>query len=452
MDSHLAMQTAADVLTFYLGLALALSLSEFRIRRKNANLIFAALTLLSVGACFTLGGLSTSPHASYFFELALCFPGTLALFLVTRDSFFKVLFNFWSQMDVLILASLISGLLTLPVGWGAACFALRTALLLLVMLLYVKKVRGPFRMVVDSVKMGWAVIAFIPICIYVLTYLLSLFVSSPFLIHFCIFMLYALFILIYTVIYITFRNTYQLMAQIQTEQNLRIQVEMQKKQLSLIDEKLEEAKIFRHDLHHHLTVISANLTDGNIEAAQQYIRELSRGIERTRVKTYCQNYSVNAILSAYITRAEDMGIHVTAHVQIPREIAVNDLELSVIFANCVENAAEACAALPPGEKKWLDILAKPKGRMLTIQIRNSFHGKIQFYDNRLPVSRKSGPGGTGCRSVVSIVHKHHGVADFSAQGNVFTVRIVLNNSCIPAPGGAANPVPPCPAPQEDSAC
>ena len=77
-------------------------------------------------------------------------------------------------------------------------------------------------------------------------------------------------------------------------------------QMKMIDENLKtriaaekDLKILRHDIRHNLILLNDYIQNGKISDAQKFISKLSDSIDKTSVKTFCVNNSVNVIISHY---------------------------------------------------------------------------------------------------------------------------------------------------------
>ena len=54
------------------------------------------------------------------------------------------------------------------------------------------------------------------------------------------------------------------------------------------------------------------------------------------------NTALDAILSTKIAIAKSKGIYVTTKIQIPEDIAIEPIDMCIIFGNALDNAIEAC--------------------------------------------------------------------------------------------------------------
>ena len=105
---------------------------------------------------------------------------------------------------------------------------------------------------------------------------------------------------------------------------------------------------------------------------------------------YCSDPILNATLTAYIGQAENAGITIEHHLAIPETLPVDSSELSICFANALENAIKACENLPKNERKIIiRCIHKPA---FMFEIENPYKGIITFGKNGLPVSTRIGHG------------------------------------------------------------
>ena len=161
-------------------------------------------------------------------------------------------------------------------------------------------------------------------------------------------------------------------------------------QAEAIRDSEEQMRLYRHDLRHYLNSVTALIREGKVDEALQILDHFDDLTTPTR-KRYCQNTTVNAVLSFYLAKAEQAGILVDACCELPQQLPVDAIELSVVLANAIENACQALAALPPGQEKKLTLRCVG-GPPLVLEIANPYCGKIAFDQNHLPCAERQGHG------------------------------------------------------------
>lgn len=105
-------------------------------------------------------------------------------------------------------------------------------------------------------------------------------------------------------------------------------------------------------------------------------------------------------------------------VQIPRELSVTAADLYILLGNTLDNAIEACAALPP-EQREINIKLKTHNRILFYEIENPY---APSYGNRV----RGGLHGYGLQNVRRCVEKYQGTLEIQKGDNIFRVIAHMN--------------------------
>lgn len=151
---------------------------------------------------------------------------------------------------------------------------------------------------------------------------------------------------------------------------------------------------------------------------REYITALIRDIP-TAVQDYCENPTVNAIVSHYASRCQRDGIAFSARLTVPAQSeGLDDRALCVVFANLLENAVEACGRMNGGGK-FVRLNSSVEYGILTITMDNSFDGKTTIKDGNFYSSKRTDTPGVGLGSIRAVAKAHYGDARFEADGQVF---------------------------------
>ncbi len=130
-------------------------------------------------------------------------------------------------------------------------------------------------------------------------------------------------------------------------------VEMQEEQARQHLEEVRsihnEMRGYKHDFHHHLQALKGQLEAGQVDRAIAYLEQLDRSLQTVDTLLKTGNVTVDAILSAKLAQARAAGIAVTAEANLPPELSLTDLELSIVIGNLLDNAIEGCRSAA-GEK------------------------------------------------------------------------------------------------------
>jgi len=195
-------------------------------------------------------------------------------------------------------------------------------------------------------------------------------------------------------------------------------LDFQREQYERLMESIESVRFMRHDLRHHLAVVSEYAQSGNIAGIQGYMEGVETGLSAARGKVYCENHAVSAITAYYLSLAENQGVEATVKLTVPGETGqIRDSDLCVIVGNFLENAVEACRNVPDGER-FLRLFSFMQDGTLTFTMENSFDGKAKEQGGVL-FSRKHEGEGVGLSSVRAVAAKYGGAARFESKGKTF---------------------------------
>lgn len=184
------------------------------------------------------------------------------------------------------------------------------------------------------------------------------------------------------------------------------------------------AAAYRHDMRHHFAILQGMASEGSIQKIKTYLQTAQSDIEAITPIRFCENETVNLILSTFITKAKHAGITMTVDVRLPGAIPLSDTELCSLLSNGLENAIIAAAACPDPERRVVSVKATVHKANLLIMIENPYTGEI-IMNGGLPQSSREGHG-YGTRSIAAIADAHSGQAIFSAEDGVFTLKVMLS--------------------------
>lgn len=204
------------------------------------------------------------------------------------------------------------------------------------------------------------------------------------------------------------------------------QVELQKQNYKALSKSLKNYYTFKHDIRHHIMAIKSMLDAQNYVAASEYFEKFNKNEIYRGADILCKNFTMDSILKYYMRIAINSNIDFKVNANIPDDINIDNIDLSVVMGNCIENAIEACSNISDGRKKYINVKAEVKGLQLIFKIRNSFNGEIKKEGNIIKTS-KSGEGhGIGVTSVRNITEKYNGHFNIKYNDNEFEVNIIMN--------------------------
>lgn len=353
--------------------------------------------------------------------------------ICSKDRFFVSLFSFLTFVNIYVSISYISDNLAISFDGNAfvgARIVIRTLIYLVILPLLFKYVRVRFRNLVDTLDKEWRAATLVPL-FFMWMQIMVLYYPAPYW-HWTsgawsrviIVAVYMLFLAVYYLLYIQASAIVEKYA-------------LEKKQLLIAQqEKLWESELIRqkaeanlanqqrHDMHHHNAVIIDLLQNGDTEQLKAYMKSVDAALDAHNTNSFCSNPIANSIFNLYARRAEEEGIKTTFHVSVPKVIGIDNIDLTCVLGNALENALEGCLRLPKDVEREINVIVKFLDNRLRIQVENTCATDIVF-DGEMPITQKQG-GGTGTKSILYTAERYDGTAGFSAIDGNFITQIVLN--------------------------
>ncbi len=188
-------------------------------------------------------------------------------------------------------------------------------------------------------------------------------------------------------------------------------------------EKIERnARQTRHDFRHHNMVVMELAERQDYKNILQYLAEYERIEDEKFDRKFSKNYAVNSLISAYMRKAQQRGIAMSAEIRLDKTLGVSDVDLVSIFSNILENAVNGCARVTTARR--IEIVAQQKNAMILLKCENSCADDIHFC-NGIPQSKDH--EGIGVESILNIVEKYSGDVHFTAENGIFCCSVLLRN-------------------------
>ena len=173
----------------------------------------------------------------------------------------------------------------------------------------------------------------------------------------------------------------------------------------------------RHDRRHHNLLMLEYANNGDLESVKEYLGSLVESDNEVRGEVrYCENMTMNTVLTVYERRAKKNGISVTISADGSRDMNVLLQDLVIVIANLFENAINATAKLKKIDPH-IDILIKESPQRLVIKVENPCKTNLSFDESGF---------GVGIRSVIATANKYEGMYDFTAEDGIFSAKVSLN--------------------------
>lgn len=204
-----------------------------------------------------------------------------------------------------------------------------------------------------------------------------------------------------------------LLVQALSKQNLVVEQEhLLQQQLQIENEKAEALtqaytaqRKLTHEFRHHLDALSGLLSQGEIEMAKAYIRDLAPQTIEGSYVVNTKNPLLDAILSQKYACAAKQGNKLYFQLQDLQNPKISTPDLVVIVSNLLDNALEAVQKVPEG---IIEFKIQQTEDEFLISVRNQVKENITIVNNEPPRTTKiSGFNGMGLPNTIAVLEKYN---------------------------------------------
>ena len=192
-----------------------------------------------------------------------------------------------------------------------------------------------------------------------------------------------------------------------------------------LQDRMEETRRMRHDLRHHIHMVSYYLEEKEYDKLQEYVNTYRDSIPDGDKISFCNHRIINNIIFYFASQAREHEIDFDAKLSIAEDMAMNDHEIAVLLGNLIENAMDACMEQESSERR---IIIKGKGdaHSLIFTIDNTFENEIKKNKKGEFITTKPSGNGIGINSAKKIVERYNGFFSADKKGDMFCVSFMLN--------------------------
>ena len=394
--------------------------STLKYNKKITYIVWGAWVALQTVLLFFTEFVLTNWALQFFVGFVLSLVGQYVIFFATTKG--RLAQRIFTILTYSIFFCIVMSLLTMISGTFSELHWALTALIEAVLLstivtYFLRYVCTLCRAASKNITTGWAPLIFVNIVFIITIILSSVFpvrltsFNDPAVITF-VFLSISI-MAVYPVIFSSINHMSEAAEkrEVETQNKLLVaQIEAETAQLAADSQS-------RHDRRHHNFIMLGLAKNGDYESLKEYLESLVDDDNKVWGETrYCENTTINMILTMYKRRAKENGISVKISAKASGSLAVPPQDLVIVIANLFENAINATAKLN-GKGRNIDIQIKDSPERLLIKIDNPCRANLSFDETLY---------GIGIRSVIATTTKYEGMYDFTVEDGVFSAKIILN--------------------------
>ena len=148
---------------------------------------------------------------------------------------------------------------------------------------------------------------------------------------------------------------YWLLAKADCEASRRVEAEQSARRLALgrmqvraLTDRMAQARRARHDLRQHMVVLHGYARGDDLPGLRRYLDALVADLGADETLAVCEHVVVNAVVSYYVSVVRAMGVRPDVRMDVPADLMGDSTDLTVLFGNLLENAADALQAMASG--------------------------------------------------------------------------------------------------------
>ena len=192
--------------------------------------------------------------------------------------------------------------------------------------------------------------------------------------------------------------------------------EMLEKSLSAVNQKY-------HDLKYQIAILKQ---EANAEKSIAYLSRMEEEIRMYEAQNKTGHRVLDTILTGKSLYCKQNWIEMTVVADGQAISFMDDMDISTLFGNALDNAIEGAEKVQNKEKKLIHVAVAKQNGFLRIRIENCFDEKLTFF-NGLPNTTKKDTKnhGYGLKSIESTATKYGGTVSIHTENSWFELRILI---------------------------
>lgn len=209
------------------------------------------------------------------------------------------------------------------------------------------------------------------------------------------------------------------------EKELRL---LQKKNYTLLLEKEEETKKYRHDMSNHITCLYQLAQKEDAEQTMLYLEKMRHNLRTISKMSYETGIEIlDILLNTMLADLSDVEISIKG--KCSGNIAINEVEGCTVFSNLLQNALDELQRQTMGPKK-LTVQVNGGKLYSSIIVMNTISETSQIDLRRLETKKIDKENhGYGINNIKNILEKTGGKLELKIEEGQFIAEVTLRNCC-----------------------
>lgn len=222
---------------------------------------------------------------------------------------------------------------------------------------------------------------------------------------------YIIFVIIYFFIFYRLIKYNQLKEEVSLLEKLKHIKQQQKENIEIA---IEADKKKQEQIVKHLHLVINELDYDNYDQAKELFYSIYDDFKANKLKTYCNNAYVNAVLVNKKILMDENQIRTTFDILLPQNIDLDVLVLPTILFNILDNAIQACQIC---KDRFINLSVHFTDTYISIYMKNSNSQKIK--------DEIKGVHGYGMKIVEDLINENGGTCEWKNNGETFESMMML---------------------------
>lgn len=195
--------------------------------------------------------------------------------------------------------------------------------------------------------------------------------------------------------------------------------EMLEKSISAVNQKY-------HDLKYQIAFLKQETSEGK---RVEYLNQMEQEIKSYEAQNKTGNRVLDTILTGKSLYCHQNGIELTSVADGKAVDFMDDIDISTLFGNALDNAIESTNKIKNKERRLIHVVILNQNNFLRVRIENCYDEELVFV-NGLPQTTKGDRKyhGYGLKSIENTVKKYGGSVTIQAENGWFELRILISLS------------------------
>lgn len=196
----------------------------------------------------------------------------------------------------------------------------------------------------------------------------------------------------------------------------------QQEYYTLLLQKEQETKLFRHDFKKHIYCMKKLSDLGKYEELKKYLADISDAADELSPKVQTGNDLITAIINDLLEKFPEVQLKWTG--MFSSRLKLSSLDTCTIFYNLLSNSFEAADET---DTKEVDVKIKFMESTMVAIITNFYETEPVMTNGYFISTKKGDNHGCGIRNIKKCVEKNNGMYSVKSEAGMFTAEVILPN-------------------------